>query len=137
VSLEVVARMVACGLPSRRVVRSEALAGGLRNENVLVHIDGPMAGPDMVSDPLQKAGFSRVSFERCDAPISIGRNMDEAIEFALALGPAGETLRLVGADADVVRPRIIAALEEAFAPLVQADGQVVAMSSTWIIRAKA
>ncbi len=47
-----------------------------------------MSGPDMVSSMLQGAGFERVTFERFDTDICIGRDVDEAIEVAMALGPA-------------------------------------------------
>src|SRR5918996_1703739 len=66
----------------------------------LVHCGpGPfsMAGPDMVSGMLKGAGFSRVTFERFDADICIGRDLAEAVEFAMTLGPAGEIMRLAGA----------------------------------------
>jgi hypothetical protein len=55
-----------------------------------------MSGPDLVSSMLQGSGFERITFERHDADICIGRNLDEAIEFAMALGPAGEIIRLAG-----------------------------------------
>lgn len=93
-----------------------------------------MSGPDLVSDQLQKAGFQNVTFERFDAPMCIGRSMDEAIDFSCALGPAGETLRLVGDRANEVRPQIVAALRDAFTPL-QRPGGIWASSSTWLIRA--
>ncbi|MGH8321878.1 MAG: class I SAM-dependent methyltransferase, partial [Gammaproteobacteria bacterium] len=44
-----------------------------------------MAGPDMVSMMLRGAGFERISFERYDCDICIGRDLDDAIEFAMAL----------------------------------------------------
>ena len=43
---------------------------------------------------LKSAGFRGISFERFDADICIGRDLDEAIAFAMALGPAGEIIRL-------------------------------------------
>lgn len=46
-----------------------------------------MAGADLVSDMLRGAGFDRISLERFDAEICIGRTLDDAIEFAMALGP--------------------------------------------------
>ncbi|HKA64106.1 MAG TPA: hypothetical protein VKD00_00115 [Methyloceanibacter sp.] len=55
-----------------------------------------MAGPDMVSDMLRGAGYDHIAFARCDTDICIGRTLDEAVEFALALGPAGEIIRLAG-----------------------------------------
>ena len=55
-----------------------------------------MAGPDMVSTMLRGVGFERITFERYDCDICIGRDLDDAIEFAMALGPAGEIIRLAG-----------------------------------------
>jgi ubiquinone/menaquinone biosynthesis C-methylase UbiE len=95
-----------------------------------------MAGADMVSDQLRAAGYTRIAFERHDAPISAGRNLDDAVAFALALGPAGEHLRLAGDAAEAKRLQLEAALREAFAPHVR-DGGVYLDSSTWIITARA
>ena len=52
-----------------------------------------MAGPDMVSDMLRSAGYERIAFARYDTDICIGRTPDDAVEFAMALGPAGEIIR--------------------------------------------
>jgi SAM-dependent methyltransferase len=93
-----------------------------------------MAGPDLVSDQLIRAGFTRISFERYDVDITIGRDLDDAIEFALALGPAGEVIRLAGDEGARQKPQVIAALRDAFAPLLKPEG-VRATSSAWIVTA--
>jgi len=93
-----------------------------------------MASADVVSDQLVAAGFARITFTRHDAPILIGRDMDDAIEFALALGPAGEHLRLAGPAADAERPHIVAALREKFQRHLRPDG-VWLPSSTWLVSA--
>ena len=93
-----------------------------------------MAGPDMVSTMLRGAGFERIAFERFDCDICIGRDMDDAIEFAMALGPAGEVIRLAGEEGEKRKPQVISALKEALAPFVRPDG-VWAPSSTWFITA--
>ena len=49
-----------------------------------------MADADVVSSMLRDAGFDRIAFERFDCDICIGRDMDDAIDFAMSLGPAGE-----------------------------------------------
>jgi SAM-dependent methyltransferase len=95
-----------------------------------------MAGPDMVSDQLRAAGFGRPTFERFDTDIQIGNDLEDAIQFAMALGPAGEVMRLAGADAERLKPTVIAALNEALSPFVRKDG-VFAHSSSWIITARA
>ena len=95
-----------------------------------------MANADTTSDVLLHAGFSDVSFERCDRPILIGRDVDEAVEFVKALGPAGELLRLAGDRAAHLHGEVDAALKEG---LSEYDGRfgVNAPASTWIVSARA
>ncbi|MEW6166674.1 MAG: class I SAM-dependent methyltransferase [Pseudomonadota bacterium] len=95
-----------------------------------------MAGPDMVSGMLKAAGFERIAFERFDADICIGSTLAEAVEFATALGPAGEIIRLAGAEAEKRRPQVVAALSEALGRYLRADGSVWAPSSTWFVSAR-
>jgi hypothetical protein len=66
----------------------------------------------------------------------IGRDLDHAVEFATAIGPAGEVIRLAGDEAEKIRPQIETALREALAEFATADG-VVADASTWIVSATA
>lgn len=94
-----------------------------------------MAGPDMVSDMLRIAGYNRISFERFDTNICIGRSLDDAIEFAMALGPAGEIIRLAGKAGEERKGEVIAALRERFADHLQADG-VMMPSSSWFVTAR-
>jgi ubiquinone/menaquinone biosynthesis C-methylase UbiE len=93
-----------------------------------------MAGPDMVSTMMRAAGFEQITFERFDCDICIGHDMDDAVEFAMALGPAGEIIRLAGEEGEKCKPQVIAALKEAFAPYARPDG-IWAPSSTWFISA--
>lgn len=94
-----------------------------------------MSGPDMVSTMLRGAGFERIMFERFDCDICIGRDLDDAIEFAMALGPAGEIIRLAGEEGERLKPQVVAALKDAFAGFARPDG-VWAPSSTWFILAR-
>jgi ubiquinone/menaquinone biosynthesis C-methylase UbiE len=93
-----------------------------------------MAGPDLVSTMLRGAGFERIAFERHDCDICIGSDMDDAIEFAMALGPAGEIIRLAGEAGAKRRPEVVAALKETLAPFARRNG-IWAPSSTWFITA--
>jgi len=93
-----------------------------------------MAGPDMASTMLRGAGFECITFERYDCDICIGSDMDDAIEFAMALGPAGEIIRLAGEEGAKRKPRVVAALKEVLAPFARPDG-IWAPSSTWFITA--
>lgn len=94
-----------------------------------------MSGPDLVSSMLRGAGYDRITFERFDSDICIGRDIDEAIEFAMALGPAGEIIRLAGAEGVRLIPEVREALREVLAPFASERG-VWAGSSTWFIRAQ-
>jgi SAM-dependent methyltransferase len=95
-----------------------------------------MSSPDTVSTQLAIAGFDRITFERHDREIRVGRDVDDAIAFSLALGPAGEVMRLAGAEAERRRPEIVASLQEMLAPLARAGG-VYAKSSSWLVSARA
>lgn len=94
-----------------------------------------MAGPDMVSGMLRSAGYERVAFERFDTDICIGRTLDDAVEFAMALGPAGEIIRLAGDDGEKRKEQVVTALRETLARHQRADG-VWAGSSTWFVTAR-
>jgi ubiquinone/menaquinone biosynthesis C-methylase UbiE len=93
-----------------------------------------MSGPDMVSTMLRGAGFEHITFERHDCDICIGRDLDDAIEFAMALGPAGEIIRLAGDEGEKRKPQVIAALKKVLALFKRPDG-IWAPSSTWLISA--
>ena len=94
-----------------------------------------MSGPDMVSAMLTSAGFTGITFERFDADICIGRNLEDAVEFAMALGPAGEIMRLAGAEGERLKPPVALALRDTLSVYARADG-VWAPSSTWFITAR-
>jgi SAM-dependent methyltransferase len=95
-----------------------------------------MAGADTTSDILTGAGFEEVALRRSDIEIKIGDDLDAAVEFTMALGPAGEVIRLSGDQADEVRPAIEAGLREELAEFAREDG-VRAPASTWIVTARA
>jgi SAM-dependent methyltransferase len=95
-----------------------------------------MADADTVSEQLKIAGFERISFQRCDLPLKIGSNLDHAVEFNMALGPAGEVLRLWEDRIEEIKPKIATELRQALADLDGPDG-VYAPASTWIISATA
>jgi len=94
-----------------------------------------MANADTVTEQLVIAGFEDISLGRCDIPIKIGDDIDQAIEFAMALGPAGEVLRLWGDRASEIHPRISADLREALAEFERPEG-VIAPASTWTVAAR-
>jgi hypothetical protein len=66
----------------------------------------------------------------------MGRDMDEAVRLVMALGPAGEILRLAGDSAAHLLGDVDAALREAFADYETDDG-FWGPASTWIVTASA
>ncbi|TML30821.1 MAG: class I SAM-dependent methyltransferase [Actinobacteria bacterium] len=95
-----------------------------------------MADADTTSAILLGAGFADVSLRRCDIPIVIGRDLDEAVDLVMAMGPAGEILRLAGDRAAHLHGQVDAALREGLAEFAGPDG-VRAPASTWIVTAVA
>lgn len=94
-----------------------------------------MANADTVTEQLKIAGFEEIGLRRCDLPMKVGANLDQAVEFGMALGPAGEILRLWGDRVDEIRPEIAAKIRAAIADFERPDG-VFAPASTWIITAR-
>ncbi len=94
-----------------------------------------MANADTLTEQLTIAGFEDISLRRSDLPLKIGDNLDQAVEFNMALGPAGEVLRLWGDRVDEIRPKIAAQLRETLADLETPNG-VFAPASTWLITAR-
>jgi hypothetical protein len=96
---------------------------------------GPFSMTDqpMVTKMMEIAGYEDITFKRVDAPVLIGRTVEDAIDFQLAIGPAGEVFREAGAEAEAKRPEIEAALAKAInAQKREADG-IIMDSSSWVI----
>jgi ubiquinone/menaquinone biosynthesis C-methylase UbiE len=121
------------GMPKRVVARFLPPPG----EDAQTCGPGPfsMANSEVVSAQLSAAGFTDVSFERVDGPVMIGRDVEQAVAFQLALGPAGEMVREAGALAEARQDEIGAALREELARHAKDDG-VWMDSSSWTIRAR-
>ncbi|MGE5168751.1 MAG: class I SAM-dependent methyltransferase [Rudaea sp.] len=94
-----------------------------------------MANPDVVRAQLRAAGFHDVTFERTDGPVMVGRDVDQAVDFQLALGPAGEIVREAGALAEARRDEIQAALSRELARYASPNG-IEMQSSSWTITAR-
>ena len=94
-----------------------------------------MADQEMVTKQLEIAGYDEIGFERIDAPLMVGNTVEDAIDFQLALGPAGEVYREAGDEAtrrhDEIRAALAAELEKYETP----EG-IVMESSSWKIRAR-
>ena len=95
-----------------------------------------MANADTTTDVLVHAGYEEISLHRCDLEIAIGGDLDQAVQFVMALGPAGELIRLAGSQAERHHSSIVTALHEALAEMQEPGGIVRAPASTWIIGAR-
>jgi len=95
---------------------------------------GPFAFADetRVRKILADAGFADIAFTRHDAPVIYGPTPLAAAERALRVGPASRFARDSG---EAHRPRILAAVEQAFKQLAAPDGEVKLVGSAWIVSA--
>ena len=106
-------------------------------ENARTCGPGPfsMADPDVVTKQLEIAGYEDIGFERIDAPLLVGRTPEDAMEFQLALGPAGEVYREAGEEAERRHDEIAAALKTELEGH-QTDEGIVMQSSSWMVSAR-
>src|SRR5437763_13313417 len=99
-------------------------------ENAQTCGPGPfsMANPEVVTAQLKAAGFEKAQFTRTDGAVMVGSSVEQAMDFQLALGPAGEIFREAGAQAERRRQEIENALRTELAHHLR-DGKVYMQSS--------
>jgi len=94
-----------------------------------------MADQEMVTSQLNIAGYDDIVFERVDAPLMVGNTLQDAIDFQLALGPAGEIYREAGDLAVQRHDEVVAALSNELKKHQTPEG-VILDSSSWVISAR-
>jgi ubiquinone/menaquinone biosynthesis C-methylase UbiE len=94
-----------------------------------------MADPDTVTRQLEIAGYDGIEFRRVDAPLMVGNTPEDAVDFQLAIGPAGEVYREAGELAERRRDEITAALRKELARHETPEG-IVMDSSSWVVTAR-
>src|SRR6266545_3205162 len=106
-------------------------------ENAQTCGPGPfsMANPEVVTAQLKAAGFEDARVERTDGPVMIGATVEQAMDFQLALGPAGEIFREAGIQAEQRRQEIEDALRTELSHHLK-NGKVYMQSSSWAITAR-
>jgi ubiquinone/menaquinone biosynthesis C-methylase UbiE len=121
------------GIPKKLVLNVLPPPG----ENAQTCGPGPfsMANPEVVTAQLRAAGFEDEHFERTDGPVMVGATVEQAMDFQLALGPAGEIFREAGAEAERRRQEIEDALRTELSHHLK-DGKVYMQSSSWAITAR-
>jgi len=96
-----------------------------------------MANADTTSGILRSAGYEEIALTRCDLPIFVGKDADEAIEVAVALGPAAELIRINEERGEELRPKIEAEIrDEVMSGFERPDGTIWGGASTWIVSAR-
>jgi ubiquinone/menaquinone biosynthesis C-methylase UbiE len=95
-----------------------------------------MASTEIVGAQLKAAGFEDIAFQATDGPVMIGSTVEQALQFQLALGPAGEIFREAGDQATRRQREIEAALSSELGRYRQPNGEVVMQSSSWTITAR-
>jgi len=100
-------------------------------------------GPFSMADELKTAaqmraaGFTDIRFQRIDAKVLVGNDIDDAVAFQVAIGPAGEIYREAGAAGVARRVEIVLALGEHFEAHREKTGGLWMDSSSWLITARA
>ena len=106
-------------------------------ENALSCGPGPfsMADTGVVTRQLEIAGYTDIEFEQVDAELFVGKDVDDAVAFQLALGPAGEVYREAGELAEKRHDEIAAALKVELARYQRPNG-IIMDSSSWKVTAR-
>ena len=106
-------------------------------DNALTCGPGPfsMADTGVVTKQLEIAGYKDIQFEQVDAELFVGNDVDDAVAFQLALGPAGEVYREAGELAEQRHGEIAAALKAELAKYQRPNG-IIMDSSSWKVSAR-
>jgi ubiquinone/menaquinone biosynthesis C-methylase UbiE len=94
-----------------------------------------MTDTEAVTQQLRIAGYADARFERIDAEVLVGRDLDEAVAFQLAIGPAGEVYREAGKQAERYHDKLVTALKDELREFVRPQG-VMMNSSSWMVTAR-
>ena len=105
-------------------------------ENAQTCGPGPfsMAETGIVTKQLEIAGYKDIRFDQVDAKVFVGKDLDDAVAFQLALGPAGEVYREAGKQAQERHDEIAQALRAQLAGYCGPAG-VMMNSSSWKVTA--
>jgi len=94
-----------------------------------------MADTGVVTRQLEIAGYRDIQFEQVDAQVFVGRDLDDAAAFQLAIGPAGEVYREAGKLAEQRYDEIANALKSELAKYQRSNGLMME-SSSWKVTAR-
>lgn len=94
-----------------------------------------LGNPETLEGILAAAGFEEVELHRRDFDYFMGKDMAEAVDSLLAIGPGAELIRLNGERGEARREEIAEALAARYADWQQPDGSIVGRGSVWLVAA--
>jgi SAM-dependent methyltransferase len=94
-----------------------------------------LGNPDTLRGILEAAGFEEIELHRRDFDYFMGKDMAEAVDSMLAIGPGAELIRLNGEHGESRRKEIGEALADHYAAWERADGSIVGRGSVWLVAA--
>jgi SAM-dependent methyltransferase len=94
-----------------------------------------LGNPETLEGILAAAGFEEIELHRRDFDYFMGRDMEEAVDSLLAIGPGAELIRLNGEHGESRRGEIAQALAAHYADWQQPDGSIVGRGSVWLVAA--
>jgi ubiquinone/menaquinone biosynthesis C-methylase UbiE len=94
-----------------------------------------LGNPDTTRGILEAAGLEEIELHPRDFDYYLGKDMDEALDAMLAIGPGAELIRLNGDHGEDLRAEIAEALADHYRAWQQPDGSVVSRGAVWLVTA--
>jgi ubiquinone/menaquinone biosynthesis C-methylase UbiE len=95
-----------------------------------------LGNPDTTRGILEAAGFDQIELHGCDFDYYLGKDMAEALDAMLAIGPGAELIRLNGEQGESRRAEIAEALADRYTAWQQPDGSIVSRGAVWFVTAR-
>jgi len=94
-----------------------------------------LGNPETTRGILEAAGFDQIELHSRNFDYYLGRDMDEAVDAMLAIGPGAELIRLNGDHGESRRAEIAEALADRYTAWQQPDGSIVSRGAVWFVAA--
>jgi ubiquinone/menaquinone biosynthesis C-methylase UbiE len=94
-----------------------------------------LGNPETLRGILGAAGFEEVELHSRDFDYYMGRDMEEAVDSLMAIGPGAELIRLNGDHGEGRREEIAAALRDHYTAWQRPDGSIVGRGAVWLVAA--